>query len=894
MLTPSKIYAVKTSWKTFKQYLLLCQPKTVEVILPPELLFPWEDNLPDAIEILEEDHDPTPKINMEIFDAVLNDLMKEPSRLYTDVDFLTEQINTKKCCNAGSVSDLLNKVKKKKKITSYKYEAITDWVNRGKPYQEPLSVRCPVWKRPSEYRDAVALNPSTLYNVWFSNANIKSVFGHLPEWADGCNQEILTRFRSKGEFFIMTDYKKSGLTLPHWFVERVNKKVKERFPLLELNIPVEGWKIYDRKLSKFFEPKDFGYSLGMVNHYYTLWNIVTFKYAQRINIFSPKDTMLSFNDDSVINCQKASYYTWQKCIRDFGGYLDVHKTFAAKGAQFCEIHSFKDINNFKWVSAFHTLWSSLWKSINFDNWRYIVGEMFDQLQVLQEDINNLRVKNTEIWGNVVEIIRLNGTYFFAKDIPEDMPFELGGVNFLKDRTRLGLKKWLLKTEQLFNQGNQNWKVAVYTKDAFAYKPVYRPWKVLPKGLVKDTFKFIGEFEGLNHELISFKDKAQNKFILDKEFYQENFWTHFAQQMDKARKEIEENKFIDFISWVRSNHFYGCALPRTAVKSHVDFLGKQLPFVRVQKERSLYSLQSMMVNYVWSNSGKVPLFDPNLIDFSKICQYECPVYSGEDCYAPIIDILLVGKINMFHDPRRVFLDIAERERIIPTELYIPDSMSSSMLELMKKIWKEDKYLPHFIGATWWTKLPIPFLAEWVTTITNSLPTVHVNVLTSLLEKLFKGEVIDLPNFEPIIDEKYILEHQKANPDFWKSKLKKRKEAQKKQSVKNAPKKRADPDEDNPFLQLNMDETLNLVQEFYSRQLPEKVQEPAPTGGFDVEALMKQFETLIQTANPIFEEEQLPVEDTQEVSEEDEDDLLAHYLDSNQTNWDQDNKPGDNGD
>jgi len=883
---PTEFKEFFCDWKSFKKFLILANPKTPEVILPPALLFPWVDPLPQAIEILEEDHDPTPKINLEIFENIIKDLMHEPTNIYTDVDFLSEQVNTRKCCNCNDDQDLLRKVKKEEKITSYKYEAIVKWVQGGKKHQQPLAVRTPVWKAPSEYRDAVCLNPCTLYNVWYSNNNVKSVFGKAPEWADGCNQETLCRWASKSEFFIMTDYKKSGLTLPHWFVIMVNKNIRDRFPYLRMDIPEHGWLIYDKDLQKFFKPKNFGYSLGMVNHYYTLWNIALFHYAKKMDIFSANDRMLSFNDDSVIGCKKISYYQWLNVVRQAGGYLDVHKTFSATGAQFCEIHQFKGNNNFKWVSAFHTLFSALWKAVNFDHYRYLTGEMYDQLQVLQEDINNDRKSNLAIWQKTVDILYNVGCYRFQREIDPQLPFELGGINYTKDRTVLGLKKWLLTTEKMFYDGDPTWKMAVYTKQAFEYKIKYRPWVKIPEGEVKKTFEMLGQFEGIHHELQSFLDKAHNKFNLDNEFYNVKFWTHFAKKMNEARKAIEDNVFIDFIQWVRGQSFFACALPRSVVHTQKYFDGATLPFVRIQTESSKYSLQSMIVNYINVHKNLPEIFDKDLIDFSKIIQYEIPVLTCGNMYEPIVDMFLLGKISKYHDPRRVYLDYASREGHIPTSLYVEDTMSKAFLDIMKKIWPEDKFLLDFIGATWWTKIPLPFKKEWVPELSHCLPNLHVNYHVKMLENYFNGIPYEENTFIPIIDEKFIQSHQKYNPSFWQRALKGRKSAQNQRKKTGSKlRTRADVDVDNPFLQLNMDENLRLVEDFY---LQREVRDPSPgpvSRNWDQEEiqrlLQQEFIDFSQAPHHSSEEEFVGEED-------DEASILARYLDNNQLDWDQEDE------
>jgi len=319
---------------------------------------------------------------------------------------------------------------------------------------------------------------------------------------------------------------------------------------------------------------------------------------------------------------------------------------------------------------------------------------------------------------------------------------------------------------------------------------------------------------------------------------------------------------------------------------VPFTGKQLPFVKLQKEVSKYSLQSMVVNYIETRTGREPVFDPDHIDFSKLMQYEVPVYTGVSEFAPIIDIILVGKLSKFHDPRRVTLDIAERQKIIPTELYTEDSTSKSMLDLMKLIWKGDKLLDTFVGATWWTKLPFPFLQNWVGLITSTLPTLHINILGPLLDAYLHNEYIDIPTVEPIIDANWISQHQKMNSFFWKDKLKKREKSARKGARTPIGRMRALPEEENPFLQLNMDENLLLVEDYYKEKTKSFVEfdtEVTLHRQYDIGEMMGLVQNMEEPDFTFYQQSQSVEEDMEEV--ENEDDLLAAYLDSVEQPWDQ---------
>jgi hypothetical protein len=876
-----------TSWKTLKRFInLAVNPKTPEVLLPPELLFPWKDKQPEGIEILEEDHDPSLKIEHHIVEKIIEDMMHEPTSIPTKVDFLVEQTNTKKCCRFNNLSKVLEEFKKAKpRYTDFKYVEVTKWLDKDCPHQEELSIRTPIWKRPSEYRDAVCLNPCTLYRVWRGNAIVHSVFSNNSGWAEGTTQEDLCKFSRDSNFFIMTDYKKSGLTLPHWFVEMVNKLIKRRFPYLDMDFPNEGWKIFDRQTSKVFFPKDFGYSLGMVNHYYTLFNLVIFRYAKDTGIFSEKDKMLSFNDDSVISTQEKAYHRWLLTVKRFGGYLDVHKTFSARGSQFCEMHQFKDIySNFKWVSFFHTLCTSMWKSYNFDHFRKLAGDMYDQMNCFQMDINpNGREQNKVIHDMLIPILKNVFESFWKREIVQ-LPFSLGGVALgSKFRTWTGLQKDLrLATQAWRDNQPQVWKYLIYTWKANKFKPKFRPWKPFPDGKTKDALKILGDFEGIDYELSIFKDKVRNNFLIDNELYNKKFWDNFSKEMENCRRSIEENYFEDFNNFVQTNEFYACALDPIVVKEEISFHEKQLPFAKLQTEKSKYSLPSLIINYINLMTGDTPVFPFKEINFKNLFQFEVPVVQETDHYRPIIDIFLLGKISKFHDPRRVFLDYGEAYKAIPLDLYLTSSKYEDTLKLMKSVIGEDRLLDIAAGASWWTKLPMPVLKEWESNLKLTLPTLHDELLSNYVESFYRGLPIE-DYSEVYLSDELIEAHKKYNPDFWKKILKRRKKNDKR--VKKNPsvaKRRVDSEKagDHIFLQLNMDENQEFLESLFDqvigdlikREAPAPVVEEKPEWMSDTSALIGKLDHSWM----VFDTGETPEPEILS-SEETEEDLLARMLD-----------------
>jgi len=148
--------------------------------------------------------------------------------------------------------------KEGKKLTQYKYVGVTKWFDSGQPQTEHYAVRTPVWKRPTEYRDAISVTPSLLYEVWNWNKIVQySLSGSYKDlYYETTNnpwrflQERLSFRKHKNNVHV--DFKKSGLTMPHWFPEMLLRYIKEINPGIVIDFPVQGWKIFDPKKKRVF------------------------------------------------------------------------------------------------------------------------------------------------------------------------------------------------------------------------------------------------------------------------------------------------------------------------------------------------------------------------------------------------------------------------------------------------------------------------------------------------------------------------------------------------------------------------------------------------------------------------------------------------------------------
>jgi len=795
------------SWKDLRVFLLRTgKPGTPEILLPPELLYPWESPIPEDIEYLEEPyagHD----INIERIRKIIQSKLVQPKVIPTKTDFMLSQTNTKMAVEASSIHEVEYKHEKKKKLTNYKYSVISQWADSGFPEQDHLAVRTPVWKRTTEYRDAITLNPCTLFKVWNLNAHLKYMIndkgvGDYKDMAD-----VLT-FAKSHSFFILTDWKKSGLTIPHWFVKLVLEEINEIISPNKIDFPVNGWPIFDQTKGKWFVPNSFGYGLGMVNNIYTLFNLVLFQYGKEEGIFEEKDEMISFNDDSAIGCSsERSYSLWLSICRKSGGYLDKHKTFTSKGVQFCEMHQFKDVkNNFKWVSAFNTAIMAMLKAYNWDHYRFLISDIWDQTRGFDSDISN-ETPWQHFLGTSEHYIKLLCSAFWSvQEIPEGPP-ELGGVAIgYYYRTDYSLKNTLLLVEQM--KGWDLIRAQTFlkaSKECFSYTPSFRPWVKMTNGPTKSLMQTLGKYGGLHHELESFSLKAKNKFVLDTKWFQEQFWSHYT----KICNEALANPIIDHDWWIwcKQQRWPSFAIPNAFVVKEEILPPTQrvLPFCRMEKEKAKYSLPSMMVAYIQYFKDEIVSEIPvEEISFRGYLLWEAPVLQAEH-YRPITDMRLISKISEFSDPRRTFLDYWYRNNSVPTELDLPDFKSEAALDLISQIEGTDIRTLGYDRATWYTNIPLPYRSEWEEHLNTNLPDTHEEIIMSLSS----GELPNNRETAVFLKEDFDNDR-RQNRSFWKSKTKSKERSGKKRKAALGSKAPAQTiTEEEPLTLLNMDDILEVM-------------------------------------------------------------------------------------
>jgi len=870
------------SWKKLRSYLKQAgSPATPEVIIPPELLYPWASEKPKDIEYLEEPF-AEPDIDMDLMNEIIRSKLNPPKKIPTMTDFILSQTNTKMSVVANTAEEVNKLHKQKKKLTDYKYRLIPEWADRGFPRQDYLAVRTPVWKRTTEYRDAITLNPYTLHKVWKFNSYLKYMITDpgVGDYKDMADMKIFAKSYS---FFILTDWKKSGLTIPHWFVKLVTRAVEE-IAEVELEFPENGFPIFDKDQNKWFKPNSFGYGLGMVNNCYTLFNLCLFDYAKRQGIFEKEDKMFSFNDDSVIGSQDLrSYNSWLNLCQKTGGYLDVHKTYTAEGVQFCEMHQFKEFkNNFKWVSAFNTIIKMVLKSANWDHWRFLVSDGWDQIRGFDSSITE-DIPWRAFYGTAEHYAKaLGSAYWNIRELPEAPP-ELGGVAIGHTyRTSYSLKGALTILEK--KEGWDLIKAQAFlraSKEAFSWTPKFRPWAKMPNGQTRDYMILLGEHAGLHHELESFSLKAQNKFVTDTNWYQQQFWDHYT----KIVQEAQTNPMVDhdFWVWCKQQRWPTYAIPNAFVEKEeiLPPTQKVLPFVRMEKEENRYSLPSQMEAYIKYMRGEIVLNIPTEeINLRGFLLWESPVLGDTDHYRPICNMELISKIADFSDPRRVFLDYWWRNNSVITELNTMDFRNKSALDLISKLEGRDITTLGYDKATWYTQIPLPYKSCWDEYLHNNLPDMHEGIIMHLLE----DESAVISEETAVFLKEDFDKDRRENKQFWRKKTKskiKGHEKRKAQLEGRAPAQTVT--EEEPLTLLNMDDIQEVMIRILAKwQNPEK-SSPTPIKWAEAEDLWSLPD------DPDWAKESNYTDPKEEEynweQEEDEDSLIARALDQF-NNWDED--------
>jgi hypothetical protein len=804
-----------STWHTVKTICATSTSATPEVIIPPELLYPFSSPEPEDIEYLEQDPAPN-KLDVAIIKEILAEIIQPPSHIATTIDFVASQTNCKRIHTAATRSQLQARGKQ---AMAYKYKAVTDWFDEGMPHQDFCAVRTPVWKRTTEYRDAISCNPYTLYRIWELNTALKSMIKHKGV-GDYTDMRDLKFMWLKHPTFILTDWKKSGLTIPHWFVKLVIEEVVRKHPTYYGTFPVDGIPIWDPKKQKWFQNEHFGYGLGMVNNVYTLFNITLFEYAKRAGIFTDEDEILSFNDDSVIGCEEFAYNRWLDICQDSGGYVDRHKTVQSKGIQFCEMHQGKLFyNNFKWVSAFHTLMAQSENAVNLTHWRFLISDSWESIRGYGWQVRRLLTDDLFI-EHLVQVTLTSAERFFGMPLSElnGVQPELGGFCLGHgQRTEWGLRIALCNLEKL--TGKQYWYSANLLRiwkesQHWTYWPKYREWEKFPQGKTAERMAMLGRCGGLFSALEPLRAKTKNHFALESTWQQKQYWTKLERQLLQVK--YQEPTIFNVDDWAGGHRWAGYAVPDFLIEECVPNSndGLYIPFARINKVPNKYSILTQLeALHNWLTYGSAKVIPDEEMDMSNFILHEIPVITCQGSYLPVTSMETTSQLAGFDDPRRVILDHCDRKGAIIYKLKVKDYRGYEMARFLERATslKEGS----LYKATWYTKTPIPYCPEAESWLHHHLPTDHELVL----RLFYSGAYVHSQHASDDIPFEFIGSQIKDNPHFWRRSQNTRKA--RKNAFEAAPENigfKITWDDDQILTQIHADDLTALIRSYYTRDTP----------------------------------------------------------------------------
>jgi len=730
-------------FKSYKKLLRFMSPTLYlpsEVLPPPATLFPWPNKDPEAMEILENDFKSYFKLDESLLKEILAEVLQKPTKVPTLVDFLVKQTNNKKVLNLNSLSEV--NFNSKVRPTAYKYEGVTSWIDKGMPKQEFLGIRTRVYKGPGETRDATTVNASLLYEVWLLNTLIDNSVNHKGYVKSMGLKDLRAFTKLKDQLnYIHTDWSKSGLTMPHKFMELLIDRINEISPVRS-NFPVNGWPIIDYENKKVIRPlHGYGYSLGMINNAYTLFNIVLFEYAKRTGILEPEAAILSFNDDMVVRTERRCYYQYLELCHKSGGYLDEFKSFNGKGPMFCEVHQLSQLWNTKWFTWSNTLWSTFYKSRNVHHFRFYLSDVWSAITETHEDVAAHNNISSYVAQTIEHYIIKCSEAYWGKEFNTSISPELGGL--FNKRGVNGLKTNLtwFESNNVEDHLCELRHLMVY-KNMTSSPLVFRPWKKFPRGKTHDLFEYLGQFDGLHFELKIFKDRINNKFNNDSKFTTETYWDEYSTKLKNSS--VTE---YDYYRICREFSHWTEEIPEILVTKYYRWNGNShLPFMRMKTNQpNVYSIQSSITRYIdfFKKENKFPEINEKLISLSNISDFVVPIVH-EDKPIPEIDMLLQGQLSNFADPRIAYVDYKVRRHCVIQAMDYPDKKSESTLNLLRKLNPNDQLLKRkdLVGI-WWTQNPLVMPQDKINILRDYLPIDHEDLIAGFWMNTIYNHIHKIP-------------------------------------------------------------------------------------------------------------------------------------------------------
>jgi len=716
----------------------------------PELLFPWMDERPEAIEILDEENPVECPLTYNQFARTMSKIIGPTEQIPTLIDFVAQQCNTNRIVKEKTLNAAIKTAKKGKKTTGFKYVEVSKWIDEGAPSTEQFAVRTPVWKRPTEYRDAVTCSPTLLWNVWrfgqIIGHSLKDPYKEQYRSITSDSWRGVHKLGLKPEYnYVHCDFKKSGLTMPHWFIRYLLRFLQDENPDIEIDFPVDGWPIYDPVKDRVFRPSDSGYALGMVNEPFTLWNFFISEIGKEEGILSEDDITLSFNDDSVLVTQASQGQVFDIHYR-LGSWLDTSKSYTSNtGIQFLEVYNNKRfLTNFKMRSWLNTFTQSIMKSYNYTHCRHIVTQTWRSsgrdFSLEEEGV----IFHEYFFMVAREAIASTIQWYWGTKVHFGDPM-LGFYNVDIDKIPgyLDVKVSNALVEYMAMEGRE--RSYAYTCFHLQKKVIdggmkFRPWEEFPEGPTKRTFQILGKF-GFYRGLEGLSNKAKQKFVFDRLEYLKNIYGRLESRLINTLKK----PFYDLTKswdWIQSQDWSSYNIPEELVSEWSEPVTNLYWSFTEDEPPVRYTVLAQLVGLISLVTGNFSTgLDINDIDLSNQYRIWIPLIENNKRVLPAkgwYELLcqLMGHVNYVEQVNR----LVKSKGKIPLGFMYKNTFKNEMIKFMNRLYGSTTAPDgsNWVGVTWWTRTPMRYTEDQFKVISNYQP----QVTESILENWW---VKDLPQY-----------------------------------------------------------------------------------------------------------------------------------------------------
>jgi hypothetical protein len=222
------------------------------------------------------------------------------------------------------------------------------------------------------------------------------------------------------------------------------------------------------------------------------------------------------------------------------------------------------LTNKKWYSFFHTTIKAGIEAVNFDHYRSLLSDIYDQSGIYGDYSYKSGEINPVMWEYIEDLNVKFCRYIWKTDLDNSRPFSMGGISFgRRFRTNYSLKSDLLVLEEEEDpvKYELNWRIFKATVE-FQSQPIkFRPWVKFPDGKIKDEFSRLGKLSKGDTTLSCLLDKVHSKFVTDHRGFLELYWLEFAKNIDNSNKPMFS---FSYEQWAIDRLWPNMALPKFMV------------------------------------------------------------------------------------------------------------------------------------------------------------------------------------------------------------------------------------------------------------------------------------------------------------------------------------------